>query len=171
MHNIEVKARPRDFGRIEVELSRLGARDAGVETQHDVFFRCAAGRLKLRISSRDGATLIAYDRADAAGLRPSTYELAPVAEPELLLRVLDAALGRLGEVRKRRHLFWIDNVRVHLDDVDGLGRFLEIEAIVDAAHPEPACRRAAEALLERLGVTPDECLAVPYLDLLSPNTR
>ncbi len=165
MRNIEIKVKPRDWDRVRRELARLGARDAGVETQHDVFYRCGSGRLKLRSSSRDGDMLIAYARPDAAGLRPSDYEIAPVADAAAMARVLDTALGRQGEVRKRRHLFWIDNIRVHRDEVEGLGEFLELEALVDAAHPEGDCQRAATELLERFGIATEDRLGSAYVDL------
>lgn len=165
MRNIEIKARLRDRGRVEVELARLGARDAGRESQHDIFFRSARGRLKLRLSSRDGASLIAYARGDAPVLRASDYELVRVEDGVEMQLVLDTALERCGEVRKERHLYWVDNVRVHLDRVEGLGDFLELEAVVDAAHPEAACRGHAAALLERFGVAPGDRVAVAYVDL------
>jgi predicted adenylyl cyclase CyaB len=166
MRNIEIKARARDWTRIEAELARLEARDAGIETQHDIFYACERGRLKLRVSSRDGAALIHYERSDAASVRPSDYSLLPVADAEALRRLLDDALGRRGEVRKRRHLYLVDNVRVHLDEVDGLGRFLELEAVVGPEHPEAQCRERAAELLERFVIAPEDQLSVAYLDLL-----
>jgi predicted adenylyl cyclase CyaB len=164
--NIEIKVRLRDRPRVEVALQRLGARDAGPETQHDIFYRAANGRLKLRDSSRDGAMLIQYQRADAAAVRDSNYRLAAVTDLDALRAVLDDALGRSGEVHKRRHLWWLDNVRVHLDDVEGLGAFLELEAIVDPAHPEDACRKRVEELLDCFGVASADRAAIAYVDLL-----
>jgi hypothetical protein len=99
MRNIEIKARLRDRQRVEAELARLGARDAGNESQHDVFYRAARGRLKLRQSSRDGTALIAYVRGDAPALRASDYDLVRLEDGTALRRVLDAALERCGEVR------------------------------------------------------------------------
>src|SRR5262249_54501713 len=98
-------------------------------------------------------------------LRSSHYERSPVADPDGMRRVLDAALERAGEVRKVRHLHWIDNVRVHLDEVDGLGTFLELEAIVDAAHSEAECKSLAAVLLDRFGIAPKDRLAAAYVDL------
>jgi predicted adenylyl cyclase CyaB len=165
--NIEIKVRLRDRPRVEAALVALGARDAGIETQHDIFYRVTAGRLKLRQSSRDGATLIQYDRADTAAVRDSNYRLVTITNPEALCAALDSSLGRCGEVRKNRPLWWIDNVRVHLDDVERLGSFLEVEAIVDAAHPEAACRAHVEALLDRFGIAARDRAAVAYVDLLA----
>jgi predicted adenylyl cyclase CyaB len=166
VRNIEIKARLRDRARVEAELARIGAENAGVETQHDTFYGCPSGRLKLRDSSRDGAMLIHYVRSDDAAPRRSEYRLAPVADPESLRQVLDLALGGAGEVRKERHLYWVDNVRVHLDRVENLGEFLELEAIVDGDHPEDACARGCEELLVAFGIEPMDRIAVAYVDLL-----
>lgn len=164
--NLEVKAHLRDRTRVLQALQAAGARDAGTELQHDVFYHSQRGRLKLRTSSRDGACLIAYGRTDAAAVRESEYTLTPLADPESARRALDLALGRAGEVRKERHLWRVDNVRVHLDRVEGLGEFLELEAVVDAEHGDAACRAACDALLERFGVLPSDHLATAYVDLL-----
>jgi predicted adenylyl cyclase CyaB len=163
--NIEIKARLRDRGAVLAALAALAARDDGIETQHDRFWSAPHARLKLRTSSRDGASLLAYRRADASGLRSSDYERVAVAAPEALARLLDAALVPAGVVRKRRHLFHVDNIRVHLDEVESLGQFIELEAVVDAAHPEPLCRERAAALLERFGIVPPDIVAVAYVDL------
>lgn len=166
MRNIEIKARPRDWARIEAALTDLGADDAGPEAQTDIFFACTNGRLKLRLSSRTGATLIHYRREDAARVRPSEYSLVAVEDSAGLGRMLAAACGVRAEVRKERRLWLLDNVRVHDDRVDGLGRFLEIEAVVDAAHPEAECRTRTAELLQRFGIAPEDCIASAYVDLL-----
>ncbi len=168
MRNVEIKVRLRDRARVEAELRRMRAEDAGVESQLDIFYPCAQGRLKLRESSRDGAALIYYVRGDAARLRHSDYHLVRVGDAGALRAVLDAALGRRHVVRKQRHLFLIDNVRVHLDEVEALGQFLELEAVVDSEHPEPTCRARAAELLERFAIPPADHVAVAYADLLPP---
>jgi predicted adenylyl cyclase CyaB len=165
VRNVEIKTRLRDRAGVERALERLGATDAGPETQYDVFYRCPSGRLKLRESSRGGAALIHYERADAAIERVSDYEIVPVPDPAAMRAFLDRALGRSGEVRKERHLFLMDNVRIHLDRVEQLGHFLELEAIVDADHTEAQCRQSCARLLERLRIEPEDHLAVAYVDL------
>jgi len=171
--NIEIKAHLRDRETVLAELAALGARDAGRETQEDRFFETARGRLKLRRSSRDGAALLAYERADAATLRVSEYERVPVeaTHVDALVRVLAAVLTPAGVVRKERHLWFLDNVRIHLDRVDGLGEFLELEAMVDATHSEAQCQRAAAALLDRLRIGATDVVAVAYVDLLATAER
>lgn len=164
--NVEIKARLGDRAAVTAALAALGARDAGAETQHDRFFATAAGRLKLRVSSRDGAALLAYRRADAAELRASDYDRVPVADAEALARVLAVALEAAGEVRKRRHVWFVDNVRVHLDDVEHLGEFIELEAMVDASHSEAQCLERARELLRLFGVRAEDVVAVAYVDKL-----
>ncbi|MFQ5599443.1 MAG: class IV adenylate cyclase [Candidatus Krumholzibacteriia bacterium] len=162
-----MKARVLEWGPIEDVLSEIGAREAGQFAQRDVFFRCRRGRLKLRLVAGRPAQLIGYERKDAACVRASEYQVVEVEDGGSLLRVLELALGRLGEVRKRRRLFLLDNVRIHLDEVDRLGRFLEIEAVVGDRHPEPECHALARALLARLGVRADQVQERAYVDLLA----
>jgi predicted adenylyl cyclase CyaB len=177
MRNIEIKVRrptgpsslgtapgARDLERILI--GELHAKDAGLELQHDIFFHCPRGRLKLRQVHGRPAQLIHYERADAPEVRPSDYRLVEVAEPDPLLAILDGAFGRLGEVRKRRHVFLIQNIRVHLDEVEGLGMFIEIEAAVDAAHDEAAGRKATRELLRALGAADCAFESRAYVDLL-----
>ena len=177
MRNIEIKVRrptgssspgaapgARDLERILRD--ELHAQDAGIELQHDIFFCCPRGRLKLRQIQGRRAQLIHYERADAPEVRPSDYRLVEVADPGPLLAILDDAFGRLGEVRKRRQVFLIQNIRVHLDEVEGLGMFIEIEAAVDAAHDEAAGRRAAQELLRALGAADGAYESRAYVDLL-----
>lgn len=167
--NVEIKTRLRDRAAVIAALVAVGARDAGIEVQEDRFWRVEGGaRLKLRESSRDGAALLAYRRADAAALRVSAYERVIVADGAALGRALDAVLAPAGAVRKERHLWFVDNVRVHLDRVEGLGEFLELEAMVDDTHSEAACYAAAEALLQRFGIANTDRVAVAYVDLLAP---
>jgi predicted adenylyl cyclase CyaB len=168
VRNVEIKVRLRERARVETQLTRLGARDLGVETQFDVFYASRRGRLKLRESSRDGAALIFYERSDAPALRHSDYDLVRVPDAAALRRLLDASLGRTGELRKQRHLYLLDNVRVHLDEVTHLGSFLELEAVVDATHSEAECAARAAELLGSFGIAPEDRLAVAYVDLLPP---
>jgi adenylate cyclase, class 2 len=108
----------------------LGAEAQGVLVQCDTYFQTQSGRLKLR---EEGAVawLISYERADLAGQRESRYRIIEVAQAPELRAALSETLGVKVEVRKERRLFlWQGNVRIHLDKVDGLGDFIEFEAIV-----------------------------------------
>jgi homotetrameric cytidine deaminase len=143
--NVEIKARDADpAGTLERALS-LGATDDGVLEQRDTYFGRARGRLKLR-EEPEGATLIAYARPDDSEARTSAYRLATVTDPGAVKEALDAALGTLVVVEKRRHLLLYENVRIHLDDVTDLGAFVELEAV---AEPDSDLSRE-HALIARL---------------------
>ncbi|MEA2249973.1 MAG: cytidine deaminase [Solirubrobacteraceae bacterium] len=165
--NVEVKARDAEPGRTLERALALGASDEGVLRQRDTYFGDARGRLKLR--EQDGpdgreAWLIAYARPDGATARISEYRLAPVGDPDALREALDAALGTVVVVEKRRHLLLFEDVRIHLDDVEGLGAFVELEGV---APPESDLTREHElvaTLSEELAL--GERVAGSYSDLL-----
>jgi homotetrameric cytidine deaminase len=165
--NVELKATDPDPERSLATCLGLGAEDRGVIVQRDTYFRVAGGaRLKLREQDPGGAELIAYDRPDAAAARESRYRIAPVADGAAMRETLDSALGTLVTVEKARRLLLWQGVRIHLDDVRGLGRFLELEGVADAGSDlEPERARVAE-LRDALGVGPDRLLPSSYSDLL-----
>ena len=128
--NVELKAHDPDPARTLERALAAGAEDRGVLRQRDTYFATPRGRLKLREEEPGGATLIAYERPDAASERVSDYRLVPVAEPESLRAALAAANGISGVVvKQRRLLLWDGTVRIHLDEVEGLGSYLELEAV------------------------------------------
>jgi homotetrameric cytidine deaminase len=139
--NVELKAHDPDPAQTLERALAAGAEDRGLLRQRDTYFAVAHGRLKLREEEPGGATLIAYDRPDAAAERVSSYRLVPVAEPEALLDALAASTGVRVVVVKRRHLLLWETVRIHLDEVRGLGSFLELEAV---AGPGSDLRRERE---------------------------
>ena len=168
MRNVEIKVQAPDLERVEALLRAIpGVRDAGLLQQRDIFLPSAAGRLKLRFQDARPAQLIRYERADEARLRTSEYQIFDIDNGEAFLAVAERAWGPQPEVRKRRRLFWVDNIRVHLDEVEGLGSFVELEAIVDAAHDVTTCHAGAERLLRllELDTSPPESRA--YVDLLA----
>ena len=129
--NIELKAIDPDPARSLAICRELNAEDRGVLRQRDTYFRARTGRLKLR-EEPGGATLIQYDRPDAAQARESRYRLTAVPDPDGLRASLDAALGTLVVVDKERHLLLWEGVRIHLDTVQGLGSFVELEGVAPA---------------------------------------
>jgi homotetrameric cytidine deaminase len=162
--NIELKALDPDPARSLAVCRDLGAEDKGVLRQRDTYFRARSGRLKLREQEPGGAVLIQYDRPDAAQARESRYRLTRVEDPDDLRASLDAALGTLVVVDKERHLFLWDGVRIHLDSVEGLGSFVELEGV---APPEsdlgPEHEKVAR-LQRELGI--EQILTDSYSDRL-----
>jgi homotetrameric cytidine deaminase len=166
LRNVELKARDPDPRRsLELALA-LGAEDRGQIDQRDTYFPRARGRLKLREQTPGGAELIAYRRSDASGPRPSDYRVVPVAEAEALRQALDAALGTLVVVVKRRRLLLWDEVRIHLDEVEGLGSHLELEALAAPESDLERERRKLERLRTELGIDDAALVAGSYSDLL-----
>lgn len=127
--NVEIKAHDPDPARTLERALAVGAEDHGLLRQRDTYFTVPHGRLKLREEDPGGATLIAYDRPDDAAAHVSSYRLVPVADAGQLRDALAAANGIDVVVVKRRHLLLWENVRIHLDEVRGLGSFLELEAV------------------------------------------
>jgi adenylate cyclase class 2 len=165
-HNLELKAAYADFAAAREVVRRLGAGEAGVEHQTDTYFQVAHGRLKLREISGQPALLIWYDRPDANCVRSSAYHLAPVADATALKAALSAALEVRGWVHKRREIYLWHNVRIHLDDVRGLGPFLEFEAVLSGADDENISRSRLEELCRALAISPAQTQAPSYVDLL-----
>ncbi|MFQ2282156.1 class IV adenylate cyclase [Aeromonas dhakensis] len=164
--NIEIKAR---IERIDDLLPKaLAIADQGpVEIeQDDTFFRCDAGRLKLRTFSPSAGELIFYRRADQQGPRESFYQLTPTHEPDRLRETLSLAWGQIGRVQKKRTLLLVGRTRIHLDRVQGLGHFLELEVVLEEDEPLEAGMQEANDIMALLGVEPSRLIEGAYLDLL-----
>ena len=165
--NVEIKAR---IDRVEALLARAEAlgdgRPAQQLEQDDSFFQVPHGRLKLRVFADGRGELIHYTRADAQGPKRSDYVIAPVPEPDALREALTRGCGLLGRVRKRRWLVLQGLTRIHLDRVDGLGDFLEIEVVLRPGQTEAEGTAEAQALMAALGVDAAALVSGAYLDLL-----
>ena len=169
MRNIELKARDPQPGRtLELALA-AGAEDQGELAQRDTYFARARGRLKLR-EEAGAAELIQYRRADMPDARESEYRRIPAADAPALREALDAALGTLVVVEKRRRLLFWDGVRIHLDDVQGVGGFVELEAVAAPGSDLAAERDKVERLRAALEIADDRLVAQSYSDLLLDTT-
>ena len=165
MRNLELKYCCDDLTPLRERAQALGARDAGVLQQHDAFFQAPLGRLKLRDFGDGHGELIAYRRADAVEARSSDYLLAPTTDPAALREALGFALGSAGEVRKRRHLFLWQHTRIHLDEVQDLGSFVELETVIREQSEADAQRELAQ-VVEALALRAEDRLAPAYVDLI-----
>lgn len=164
--NIELKSKCRDLTEARDASLQLGAREAGLLDQTDTYFHCTIGRLKLRETAGRAAELIAYARADHVEVRGSDYHVAPVESPGPLKRGLASALGvRLVVVKRRELLLW-HNVRIHLDEVEGLGSFVEFEAVIGDGEDEPTARERVATLAAALSLRPEDRIATSYSDLI-----
>ncbi len=166
--NVEIKARVKDLAAVRAVAERLAGAPATLLQQEDTFFHVPSGRLKLRVLGPNEAQLIYYDRPDQSGPKTSHYSVASVADAAALKTVLESALGTRGSVRKRRWLCMVGRTRVHLDEVEGLGSFLELEVMLEPDEDEEAGRRTAQDLMRSLGVRPKDLIEGAYMDLLAP---
>jgi predicted adenylyl cyclase CyaB len=146
--NIEIKAKVSDLPGLWAAIETLSDTPAEILDQEDVFFKVPTGRLKLRILGDDSGELILYHREDAPGPRPSRYLIAPTNNPAALKAILTSVLGVLGVVRKSRRLYWTGQTRVHLDDVEGLGQFVELEVVLRPVQSEDEGARIAQHLMD-----------------------
>lgn len=165
--NTEIKAR---IDSVQALLPRVAAWASAGPTelqQDDTFFPCATGRLKLRAFADGSGVLIFYRRADAAGPKESFYQLAPVDAADALRETLGLAYGLAGRVRKHRTLFTIGRTRVHLDRVEGLGDFLELEVLLADGENLAQGEEEAQDIMDKLGVQPSALIACAYVDLLA----
>ncbi len=165
--NVEIKARLADPVAVEARAAALA--DAGPTTiaQDDTFFHCDAGRLKLRAFADGSGEIIHYHRPDAEGPTESRYVRAPTSDAGATREALARAYGVAGRVVKTRRLYLVGRTRVHLDAVDGLGHFLELEVVLADGEPTEAGAAEAHALMDELGVAPDSLVATAYVDLLA----
>jgi len=164
--NIEVKARARELRR-QCELAAALAGGPG-ETLHqeDTFFHCPQGRLKLRCFPGGRAELIHYHRPDIEAAAASCYERVPVGDAQALRRALAGALGVRAVVRKQRTLYRAGATRIHLDRVEGLGEFIELEVVLSAGQHEAEGAATVAELMAALAIAEQDLIGAAYVDLL-----
>jgi len=125
--NVEIKAKCPDPVFVKNYMEANKAEYKGLDEQTDTYFNVPNGRLKLREGNIEN-NLIWYDRANLAGPKNSHFHLVKIADAKALKEVLAQALGVKVVVKKNRHIYYIKNVKFHIDEVPGLGSFVEIEA-------------------------------------------
>ena len=167
--NIEIKANITSVEALALKVSALADHGPIDITQDDTFFVCEAGRLKLRAFSEQEGELIFYRRANQQGPKESFYVRSPTSAPATLRETLSLAYGEAGRVQKHRTLFLVGRTRVHLDQVAGLGHFLELEVVLEEHEPSEVGVHEAHALMARLGVEPSQLIEGAYIDLLANN--
>jgi predicted adenylyl cyclase CyaB len=165
--NVEIKAR---IDSVDALLPRARALAGGAVqalTQDDTFFVVPRGRLKLRDFGDGVAELIHYERPDVAGTRLSDYRRVELGDAAAMRELLQRALPTLGRVRKQRLVLLHGATRIHLDRVEGLGEFIELEVVLRDGQSEADGAAIADALMRELGLTQAERIAGAYLDLLA----
>ena len=163
---VEIKAATNRPAEIEAILNDHNADFKGIDHQIDTYFKVNHGRLKLREGNIENH-LIQYHRPNQA--QPKTSKvLLYKSNPETNLKaILTNALGVLVVVDKKRKIFFIDNVKFHIDEVNSLGAFVEVEAIgVEGTDLEEELRRQCNTYLKILGIKSDELVTHSYSDMM-----
>jgi predicted adenylyl cyclase CyaB len=162
--NFEFKARLNNEPRVRAALKRLNARFIGTDHQTDTYFRVPSGRLKVREGRLENA-LIFYRRSNVRRARQAAVEMMLLPRRNSLRAILARSLGTLAVVDKRREIYFVKNVKIHLDRVRRLGKFLEVEAISRAGDVKKI-RSQARQFQKLFGITAKDIVAESYSDLI-----
>ena len=165
--NVEIKARIASVESLLPRAAGLASEGPTEIAQDDTFFRCESGRLKLRDFLNGSGELIFYRRANQLGPKESFYLRSATSTPHVLRESLTLAYGQAGRVIKHRTLFLVGRTRVHLDRVEGLGHFLELEVVLGENEPSEAGVREGQELMIRLGIESKQLVEGAYVELLS----
>jgi len=165
--NIEIKASLNNVDFCLDTAKSLSENDPEVIKQKDIFFNCNNGRLKLRIFSHQKGELIFYNRKNDFGPKMSEYFISETHEPDKLLQVLEKSFGIYGVVKKIRKLFLIGRTRVHIDQVESLGDFLEFEIVLSEDEDANLGKAEAHKLMNQFGIRNDNLIECAYVDLIN----
>ncbi len=168
--NVEIKAKVNDMDRQRSLLEALTVTQPQLIFQEDTFFNCSAGRLKLRTFSNGAGELIQYRREDRFEPAESEYVLSHTNDPDTLKEALSNALGVRAVVRKNRSVYVVERTRIHLDDVEGLGYFIELEVELRPQESEEIGIEVARELMEKLEIRGEDLVKSAYVDLLESTT-
>jgi predicted adenylyl cyclase CyaB len=164
--NIEIKARVHDFLALQQKAERLSDAPCQVIPQEDTFFNCPHGRIKLRELSPDHGQLVYYLREDTNGPKHSDYKIFETDSPSSLKLILTQAYGVRGVVSKVRYLYMVGQTRIHLDDVLGLGKFMELEVVLHPDQTDDQGQAIAQDLMQKLGIQEGDLIGGAYMDLM-----
>ncbi|CAH0403862.1 unnamed protein product [Chilo suppressalis] len=176
MRNVEIKAKITDFKIICEKAEQLSGGPPTIIKQDDTFYKVNNGRLKMRFYADSSATLVRYDREDQDGPKLSDYELLDfsIAESEkakLLDKMLSKCMGKRGRVVKERRLYMVGQTRVHIDSVQDLGNFMELEVVLRPDQSVEEGQEIAKDLQSKLGVNDEDLIECAYVDLLDKKTE
>jgi predicted adenylyl cyclase CyaB len=169
--NIEIKAKVENLDRTRSLVRQLTTDPCQELIQQDIFFTCATGRLKLRILSENSAELISYTRPDTPGAKQSDYRIYRTSNPQSVREVLAHALGETVIVKKRRELYLVGQTRIHLDEVEGLGDFIELEVVLGPGDTPQYGHEIARGLMKQLDIHSSNLISCAYADLLLQKTK
>ncbi|MDX2148676.1 MAG: CYTH domain-containing protein [Planctomycetota bacterium] len=163
MQNVELKIELRDAALARAIAKAVGATLIATVEQTDTYFRVPSGRLKKREAPGEPVEYIFYERKDMARPRLSHFQI--YSEAEALTRFGTEPLPVWVTVRKKREIHILGYVRIHIDQIEGLGNFLEFEALVSPSCTVPRCHEAIADLRQKLSPALGEVVTTSYSDL------
>ena len=164
--NIEIKARVRDFESLQQSAALISDTSCQIIPQEDTFFICSQGRLKLRELDAHRGQLVYYRRQDITGPKHSEYEIFETDNPTGLKMILAQAFGLRGVVTKIRYLYLVGQTRIHLDDVKGLGKFMELEVVLQPGQSDAEGYAIAVNLMKELDILDTDLIDSAYIDMI-----
>ncbi|KAK2579028.1 hypothetical protein KPH14_002822 [Odynerus spinipes] len=169
MRNIEIKAKIDDPEVLVDKLKKITKCECTVIKQCDTFFKTSKGRLKLRQFEDGTGELIYYERTNMTGPKLCNYQITKISAETCgdLKNTLSLCYGTHGIVEKIRHLFMIDQTRVHIDDVNGLGSFMELEVVLNDNQDISMGEQIAQDIMTQLGIHRESLVPEAYVDLLN----
>jgi adenylate cyclase class 2 len=173
MKNIEIKAKCTDLSQARTRAVAIHTGYLSLLHQIDTYFITQKGRLKLRETNNKSAELIPYLKDYQSGPMKSDYAVLAVKDPDAVKSLFHTLLGTEFVVDKKREVFLFENVRIHLDEVAGLGSFIEFEAVCesDAAEEIAVQKNKVAELMKIFEVKPSDLLELSYVDYLCPDSR
>jgi adenylate cyclase, class 2 len=169
--NVEIKAKANQAEFIRSYLRDRHAEFKGTDFQTDTYFNVPAGRLKLREGNIEN-NLIYYERTNSPVAKESSFQLVQVPDAKALKEVLTKSLGIKIVVKKKREIYFIGNVKFHIDEVESLGNFAEIEASdLYADIPKEELQRQCDFYSSELRIKKEDLISVSYSDMLFESVK
>ena len=170
-NNLEIKAYCSNLIETESKIKTIATDYLGTDTQTDTYFHTKTGRFKLRESSLSGSYLIPYIRPDQTEAKLSLYGKINVSDSQNIKYLFKKLLGIRCIVKKKRIIYFYENVRIHLDHVENLGNFIEFEAVYDETnYDEKKQNQKINYLIEQLGIKTEMLVAFSYEQLIMDKT-
>ncbi|MFC1785747.1 class IV adenylate cyclase [Candidatus Neomarinimicrobiota bacterium] len=170
LKNVEIKARITDYDKVKRLVENLCHNPIYTEQQEDTFFNSSKGRLKLRESDGESA-IIYYDRPNSYEPKQSDIAISLTENPDSLKSVLSKSNGIRGIIKKKRILYKYGQTRIHLDDVEGLGNFIELEVVLEPNQTSKDGKTIAYNLMNKFDIQKTDLIDIAYIDIIETNQQ
>ncbi|KAA3595959.1 MAG: class IV adenylate cyclase [Calditrichaeota bacterium] len=164
--NIEIKAKINNLKKLQILAEKISDTSCEIQYQKDIFYQSKKGRLKLRIINSEIGNLISYFRPDTKKAKQSNYKIFKTENPNSLQGILSESLEEIVTVKKKRLIYLVGQTRIHLDEVENLGNFMEIEVVLKPNQDSQEGHKIAKDLMEKLEIKSEDLISCAYADLI-----